>query len=129
MGRGSGAGLCWDPATAGLLGREQPLFFWDTGVCMRVTFTEEVPSSWSPGPPHQAERLVPECFPPPAPIPWPRFTGWGADTPCGLFFVRGAASKGRSCLAASAALRAPSWLPRGLGTPGPSPGPGDGERA
>lgn len=45
----------WDPDAARLLGREHPPLSWDTGVCMPVTFTEEVPSSGSPGPPHQAE--------------------------------------------------------------------------
>lgn len=54
----------WDPDAARLLGREHPLLSWDTGVCMPVTFTEEVPSSGSPGLPHQAEWVVPECFPP-----------------------------------------------------------------
>lgn len=58
----------WDPDAARLLGRERPLLSWDTGVCMPVTFTEEVPSSWSPGPPHQTEWVVPECFPPPHPL-------------------------------------------------------------
>lgn len=54
----------WDPDAARLLGREHPLLSWDTGVCMPVTFMEEVPSSESPRPPHQAEWVVPECFPP-----------------------------------------------------------------
>lgn len=34
----------WDPEAARLLGREHPLLSWDTGVCMPVTFMEEVPS-------------------------------------------------------------------------------------
>lgn len=55
---------CWPlPGTPPLPGREHPLLSWDTGVCMQVTFTEEVPSSRCPGPPHQAEWVVPECFP------------------------------------------------------------------
>lgn len=38
----------WDPDAARLLGREHPLLSWDTGVCMPVTFTEEVPSWATP---------------------------------------------------------------------------------
>lgn len=129
MGRGSGAGLCWDPAAAGLLGREQPLFFWDTGVCMRVTFTEEVPSSWSPGPPHQAERLVPECSPhPPAPHPLAPFHWVGGRHAMGLVFCKGGSEQGPLLLARGLHPRAPCWLLRGLGMRGPSPSPGGGEQ-
>lgn len=114
MGRGTGAGLGphW----------EQPLLSWDTGVCMQVTFTEEVPSSWSPGPPHQAERAVPNCFPPSlGPTHWVE-----ADTPHSLFFVRWGESEGCFCsAAASATPYAPcSLVSRAGGTPAPEEVPG-----
>lgn len=98
----------WDPATAGLLGREPPLLSWDTGVCMRVTFTEEVPSSWSPGPPHQAEWVVPECFPPSL---GPTRLGAGRTPHTACFFKRGGGrEQGLFCLAAASTLHVPCSL-------------------
>lgn len=115
MGHGTGAGLGprW----------EQPLLSWDTRVCMQVTFMEEVPSSRSPGPPHQAEWAVTNCFPPSlGPTHWV-----GAETPHSLFFVRWGESEGCFCLAAaSATLYAPCSLVSRAGghqIPGEAPGP------
>lgn len=76
----------WDPDAARLSEREHPLLSWDTGVCMPVTFTEEVPSSGPPGQPHQAEWDVPECFPL---IPWPRSTWVGGRHCEACFFCKG----------------------------------------
>lgn len=123
----------WDPAAAGLSGREHPLLSWDTGVCMRVTFTEEIPSSRSRRPPHQAEWVVPECFPPSL---GPTQPGGGQTPHMACFFFKGGEREqglsllGRSLHPACAVLAGEQgWgTPAPGEAPGPSPSPGDGEQ-
>uniref|UniRef100_A0A8C0F6Y4 Uncharacterized protein n=1 Tax=Bubo bubo TaxID=30461 RepID=A0A8C0F6Y4_BUBBB len=122
----------WDPAAAGLSGREHPLLSWDTGVCMRVTFTEEVPSSRSLGHPTWQSGLCLSVSPHSlAPLDWVGgrhptrlgFCKWG-EREQGLFLLSHSLHPACAVLAGEQGWGAPA-----LGkVPGPSPSPGDGEQ-